>query len=256
MPTLDTRQDLCDIDAADAHLPVLVVAHQERTHPGHIGHWLTDRGLPLDIRRPCLGDPLPDTLARHSGAIIFGGPMSANDDALFLRRELAWIAVPLEEDKPLIGVCLGAQMIAKHLGARVAPRGDGLTEIGYCPIAATEHGAPLGPWPSHVYQWHGEGFEMPAGAVRLASSDRFPNQAFAYGRAVFGLQFHAEITRQMVHRWTTRSAARLSAPGAEPDVARHVMGHTRHAGAQRAWLDAFLTRWTGLMRQGASPLPA
>src|SRR5579883_696006 len=120
------------------HRPVLLVLHQEHSIPGRIGHYLTKMGVPLDVRRPRFGDPLPETLADHAGAVIFGGPQSANDTDDFIRREIDWIAVPLAESKPFLGICLGAQMMAKHLGARVAYHPEGKAEVGYYPIRVTE----------------------------------------------------------------------------------------------------------------------
>jgi GMP synthase (glutamine-hydrolysing) len=101
--------------------PVLVVLHQENSIPGRVGNALRALGHSLDIRRPRYGDPLPETLDVHAGAVIFGGPMSANDSDDYVRREIDWIEVPLREQRPFLGICLGAQMLAKHLGARVAP---------------------------------------------------------------------------------------------------------------------------------------
>jgi hypothetical protein len=95
-------------------LPVLIVLHQETSTPGRVGNVLRTLGYPLDIRRPRFGDPLPETLEGHAGAVIFGGPMSANDSDDFVRREIDWIAVPLREQRPLLGICLGAQMLAKQ----------------------------------------------------------------------------------------------------------------------------------------------
>ena len=120
--------------APAAQRPVLLVLHQELSTPGRVGHYLAKRGVPLDIRRPRFGDPLPETLAEHAGAVIFGGPQSANDNEDFVRREIDWIAVPLAEKKPFLGICLGAQMLAKHLGARVATHPEGKAEVGYYPI--------------------------------------------------------------------------------------------------------------------------
>ena len=88
--------------------PVLLILHQEHSTPGRIGHALRKRGFPLDIRKPRFGDPLPETMAGHSGAVIFGGPMSANDNDDFIRHETDWIGVPLKEDKPFLGICLAA----------------------------------------------------------------------------------------------------------------------------------------------------
>ena len=110
-------------------LPVLIVLHQQQSTPGRIGHYLQARNVPLDIRRPRYGDPLPDTLAAHSGAVIFGGPMSANDPDAWVRAEIDWIKVPLREGKPFLGICLGAQMLARHLGAAVAAHPEGKAEV-------------------------------------------------------------------------------------------------------------------------------
>src|ERR1022692_5099885 len=99
--------------------PVLLILHQEHSSPGRVGQVLGKLGYPLDIRRPRFGDPLPETMDAHAGAAIFGGPQSANDNEEFVRREIDWIGVPLRDKKPYLGICLGAQMMAHHLGGRV-----------------------------------------------------------------------------------------------------------------------------------------
>ncbi|MGE0339344.1 MAG: glutamine amidotransferase [Xanthobacteraceae bacterium] len=225
---------------------ILTILHQERSTPGRVGRLLVERGFALDIRKPCLGEALPETLEDHVGALIFGGPMSANDDHDGIKREIEWCEVPLKEDKPILGICLGAQMMAKKLGAKVDFHEKGLTEIGYYPIRATEEGKAILDWPDHIYQWHREGFALPAGAVRLATSDTFENQAFRYGRAAFGVQFHPEVTHQMMCRWTTVAAHRLELPGAK-SRGEHFDGRYQHDWKIRAWLDRFLDHWTGLM---------
>lgn len=227
---------------------VLIVLHQEHSTAGRIGHRLIDRGFRLDVRRPRFGDPLPDTLAEHAGVIVFGGPMSANDSDDYVRREIEWSAVPLAEDKPFFGICLGAQILTRALGAGVGHHPEGLVEVGYYPIRPTPEGAKLLDWPDHMYQWHREGFELPAGAIRLAESDAFPNQAFRYGRAAFGVQFHAEVTHQMMCRWTTRGHERLALPGARPRR-EHFDGRAQYDPKVRAWLESFLDLWTGLMQR-------
>ena len=135
-------------------LPVLIILHGPMSTPGRVGNALRAMGHPLDVRRPVFGDPLPETLDHYAGAITFGGPMSANDNEDFIRREIDWLAVPLKEQRPFLGICLGAQMLAKHLGAKVAPHPDGRAEVGYYPIRPTEHGRKIcSHWPDHVYQW-------------------------------------------------------------------------------------------------------
>ena len=124
--------------------PVLIILHQETSTPGRVGNALRALGYPLDIRRPRFGDPLPETLDRHAGAVIFGGPMSANDSDNYVRREIDWIEIPLREQRPFLGICLGAQMLAKQLGAQVAPHHEGRVEVGYYPIRPTAAGHPTG----------------------------------------------------------------------------------------------------------------
>ena len=224
-------------------LPVLIVLHQEHSSPGRVGHHFKTRGIPLDIRRPRFGDPLPETLAAHSGAVIFGGPMSANDAEDFVSREIGWCKVPLQEQKPFLGICLGAQMLARQLGARVCFHPEGKAEVGYYPLRATESGrAVCGNWPDHVYQWHREGFDLPAGAELLAAGDLFEVQAFRYGPAAYGIQFHAEVTHLMMCRWTTRGHERMLLPGAKPR-ATHFADRPLYDPAIRTWLASFLDRW-------------
>jgi GMP synthase (glutamine-hydrolysing) len=221
---------------------ILIVLHQEASTPGRIGQALQRRGYALDIRRPALGDPLPDTMAGHVGAVIFGGPMSANDEHEFIRREIDWINVPLKERAPFLGVCLGAQQLVKTLGGAVEPHDEGCAEVGYYPLHPTEEGRALMRWPDMVYQWHREGFEVPAGGRLLASGDLFRNQAFQVGPCAFGIQFHAELTLAMMHRWTVRGAARMDMPGAQRRR-DHFEGRSVYDPEIRRWLEDFLDLW-------------
>lgn len=242
---IETAASLSVADPALAlrHLrPVLIILHQENSTPGRIGNTLRTMGYALDIRRPRFGDPLPETLARHSGAVIFGGPQSANDSEDFIKREIAWTNVALREERPFLGICLGAQMLAKQLGATVAPHREGRHEIGYYPIRPTAEGRALcNDWPALVYQWHGEGFNLPGGCELLAEGDDFPVQAYRYGNA-FGMQFHPDVTTAMMHRWTTCGAQRFDAPGAHPR-AQHFAYRAMYDVMERAWLSAFLDHW-------------
>lgn len=224
-------------------LPVLIILHQETSTPGRVGDSLRAKGYRLDIRRPRFGEPLPRTLSAHSGAVIFGGPMSANDPDDYVKAEIDWLAVPLAEKKPFLGICLGAQMLVKHLGGTVSKHSEGLVEIGYYPISATEAGLSLiEQWPTAVYQWHREGFDLPAGADLLASGSAFTNQALQVGPAAFGIQFHPEVTYAMMNRWTTKAHDMLSMPGARP-AREHMLHHARYDGGLKRWLDQFLVRW-------------
>lgn len=219
--------------------PVLIVLHQERSSAGRVGQMLEEKGFPLDIRRPVLGEPLPQTLEAHSGAVVFGGPMSANDPDAFVRTETDWLAVPLKEKKPFLGICLGAQMLVRHLGGKVEADKDGRVEIGWYPINPTEHGRLLMRWPQMVYHFHREGFDLPHGCQLLAEGDVYRNQAFRYGEQAWGLQFHAELTRAMMQRWVVHGAHRFIMPNAQQGR-EHLEGRMIFDAPLRAWLSEFL----------------
>ncbi|MDX2266370.1 MAG: glutamine amidotransferase [Hyphomicrobiales bacterium] len=219
-------------------LPILVILHKRCSSTGRIGRALAAKGYPLDIRLPRFGDPLPPTLAGHSGAIVFGGPMSANDPDDYIRREIDWLRTPLIENKPFLGVCLGGQMLAKHLGGVVRPHEEALVEVGYQRIRPTEAGVAM---PSRVYHWHREGFSLPRGATLLARGDVFENQAFRYGSAV-AVQFHPEITLGMIHRWTAQSLHKFSGPHVQQRTAQ-IARHLLQAPRQQKWLSDFLSSW-------------
>ncbi|MCA0317898.1 MAG: glutamine amidotransferase [Proteobacteria bacterium] len=224
---------------------ILVVLHQEHSTPGRVGRLLQERGFRLDIRRPRFGDPLPTDTSHLAGAVIFGGPMSANDPDDFVKAETDWIGVALKDELPFLGICLGAQMLARHLGGKVYFHPEGHVEVGYYPLYPTETALGELPWPDHVYQWHREGFDVPAGAELLATGDCFRNQAIRVGRAAYGIQFHPEVTHWMMNRWTTRAHERMASPNARSRQ-EHFDGRFMHDPAVRVWLDSFLDHWTGL----------
>jgi GMP synthase (glutamine-hydrolysing) len=172
--------------------------------------------------------------------------MSANDPDDYIRIETDWIEVPLAERKPFLGICLGAQMLANHLGGRVFQHPDQHVEIGYHPLRPMPAAEAMCLWPRHVYQWHREGFEAPSTATLLAVADGpFEQQAFAYAETAVGLQFHPEITYALVQRWTGHNAHRLTQPGALPRE-QHLSAHFLHAPQVHRWMDAFLAHWLGL----------
>ena len=149
----------------------------------------------------------------------------------------------MKEKKPFLGICLGAQMLAKRLGARVYKHADGHAEVGYYPIRPTAEGrAVCKDWPDHVYQWHREGFDLPDRAVMLAEGDSFPVQAFSYGGTAYALQFHMDVTHATMCRWTTRGHERMTLPNAKPRES-HFEGRLMHDPACRAWLSEFVDHW-------------
>ena len=222
---------------------VLIVVHQEKSTPGRVGEFLTARGFELDRRCPNLGDPLPTDLSEYAASIVFGGPMSANDDHLpGIRAELEWLEKhALPSGRPLLGICLGGQQIARVLGARVGKHRDGLVEIGYYEVTPTESGGDCLECPTVFYQWHTETFEIPDDAVHLAHNENFAGQAFRYDGCTYAIEFHPEMTREMVDSWcqSEGGSPKLGLPGAQPHEA-HLEGYARFAAETDRWLGRFL----------------
>lgn len=229
---------------------ILAVMHQEGSTPGRVGMMLEDMGYVIEGCRPAIGEELPETLEGYAGAIVFGGPMSANDNEEFIKAEIDWLEVPLRENKPLFGICLGAQMLSKHLGGQVTGHDEEFAEIGYYPIRATNEGQSLMDWPSHVYQWHREGFTLPQDATLLASGDEYPNQAYQYGENAYGVQFHSEVTTWMMNRWATLAAHRFVLPGAQ-NRKQQFEARPLYDPDIRRWLSEFLDLWVGPADKGA-----
>lgn len=227
--------------------PVLIVLHQAHSTPGRVGQALAARGYRLDVRRPALGDSLPQHTTDHAGVVVFGGPMSANDPDAFIKREIAFIETPLREETPFLGICLGAQMLARAIGGSVGCHPAGRVEIGYYDITPTEAGRALMDWPRKVYQWHREGFCTPRGTELLATGHDYEEQAFRVGPAAFGIQFHPELTLAMLHRWTTKAHERMKLPGAR-QRGDHFAGRALYDGPVRQWLSDFLDHWLALSR--------
>jgi len=217
-----------------------------------LSRWLKGRGYQLDQRWIAQGDRLPDPEEGHVAAVIYGGSQMVGqaDELDYLRDELAWVEQWLGTERPLLGLCLGAQVIAKVLGAEVGPHPEGMLEVGFYPLEPTEAGRELFPEPMVVYHWHRQGFALPPGATLLARGQTFPNQAFRYGAAV-GLQFHPEITSEIQQAWLSSpgSAQTLEQPNAQPR-AEQLEQADRHLPALGSWLERFAARWL------ATPGPA
>ncbi|MFK5979906.1 MAG: glutamine amidotransferase [Rhizobiaceae bacterium] len=224
---------------------ILVILHQATSTPGRVGMELQNLGYELEPRRPPLGDQLPETMEGYAGAIIFGGPMSANDNDEYVSRETDWIGVPMKEDKPFLGICLGAQMLSRHLGGCVMPNEREFAEVGYYPISPTDAGREIiEEWPGMIYQWHREGFSLPSGCELLASSPEYENQAIRCGKHIYGLQFHTELTYMMLNRWTIKGAGRFSLYGAQ-NRAEQMAGRLLYDAPVLKWMKKFLYQWVG-----------
>jgi GMP synthase-like glutamine amidotransferase len=181
----------------------LVVQHVAPESAFAVGDALLAAGVTIDTRRVFDGDAIPSDVAGLDGVVVMGGPMSVNSTEGFPSRddEVALLADALRAGIPILGVCLGAQILAVAAGATVAPNAFG-PEIGWAPIhLAPDHDDRLLaglPSTLTVLHWHGESFEVPLGTRSLISSTTYPNQAFRLGDVAWGVQFHLEVTADAV----------------------------------------------------------
>jgi GMP synthase-like glutamine amidotransferase len=185
---------------------LLVLQHLHTEHPGSFGDVIRERGLDVLTVELDDGETLPP-LAEVDAILAMGGPMSANDDDEhpWLAGERVFLREAVEAGVPVLGACLGAQLLAAALGAGVYPVAAG-PEVGLLPVDLTAAGEadPLfaGLGPSFVTcQWHGDTFDLPAGAELLASSPHCRNQAFRVGDGAYAIQFHVEPTREQIAEW-------------------------------------------------------
>ena len=187
---------------------VLVLRHEPFEHLGYFAQILADRTVRFTYKD--LDEPLDgQTASGHAGLIVMGGPQSANDPLPGLAAEIKVISRFIDARLPVLGICLGAQLIAKALGARVYANAS--KEIGWAPVfftAAVERDPLFSglPSPTMFFHWHGETFDLPAGAEWLAYSALCRHQAFRYRANVYGVQFHPEITPEMIVDWSAQPA--------------------------------------------------
>ncbi len=224
---------------------VLAFRHIPHESAGRIQDVLQARGIGIeyvDLYRD--GAQLPDPAAA-AGLIFLGGPMSANDDLSYLREEMRIIRDARECGQPTLGICLGAQLIARAAGAQVYA--NPAKEIGWFDLHLTEEGAadPMFAGAQRtetVFHWHGETFDLPPAAAWLAYSERCRHQAFRLGASVYGLQFHLEVTPEMIADWCRQDAncADLRELDSPPDP-------SREAGRLQTLSAAVFGRWCDLL---------
>jgi GMP synthase (glutamine-hydrolysing) len=183
--------------------PVLILQNLTPDGPGYLGRWLAEQGIAFEVFDTEAGHAYPESIAGYRALALLGGEMSANDDLASLRQAERLILQAMDMDVPVIGHCLGGQLIARALGAAVGP--SPAPEIGWqalrvadTPEARAWFGAPA----EHtVFQWHLESFELPPGAELLAGSAACPHQAFAIG-PLLALQFHVELDAHKLADWS------------------------------------------------------
>lgn len=191
----------------DRRRPVLLIQHAPHEHPAALRRALESQGIQTLWIHPYRGEAYPK-VGEIAGLISLGGPMGANDeqDHPWIKKECQLLRAAVEADLPVVGVCLGGQMLARAMGGHVE-RNEKM-ELGWFPIQLTPEGAedPIlgaaGKAPI-VYHWHGDTFHLPEGATLLARSRACPRQAYRLSEKVYGFQFHPEADHQLVDEWLT-----------------------------------------------------
>jgi len=200
---------------------IAILQNNTEDGPAYLGTWLRERSIAFDVFNFDAGETAPANLAPYCGLAILGGPMSVNDDLPSLRASEVLICEARESGKPVIGHCLGGQLIAKALGARVttAP----FPEIGWSTVQLTDSDAArawfgdFGGTACDALQWHYDSFAVPDGATLIASNDACPYQAFAIG-GILAMQFHIEIDRNKLAAWARDGKPELLALRDQPYV--------------------------------------
>lgn len=201
--------------------PVLVFRYAPVEGPGYFAAFLDRHAIPWRLVRIDAGDAVPDNLDGASGVCLMGGPMSVNDDLPWIPPMLALIRQAVASDVPVIGHCLGAQLMAKALGSSVGP--NPVKEIGWGDVRITDVDAARS-WlgdagqPMPAFHWHGETFSLPPGSTRILESAFCANQAYVLNDRHIGLQCHVEMTPELVASWCENGAAEITAASDSPGV--------------------------------------
>jgi GMP synthase-like glutamine amidotransferase len=199
--------------------PVLIIRHAKTEGPGVLGDFLTDHNIPYTLIKIDEGDDVPEKALAYSGIAMMGGPMSVNDDLDWITKEISLLRDAIKLDIPMIGHCLGGQMMSKALAAKVSA--NPVKEIGWGGVFVNKNPEAkkwFGNYSSFLgFHWHGETFDLPIGATHLLSSRYCLNQAWSMGKHL-AMQCHIEMTEDMVISWCEHGEDELKAAAASPAV--------------------------------------
>ena len=197
--------------------PILVIRHAETEGAGFLGVFLDQHHIPWTMICIDKGDGIPKDISGYGGLVMMGGPMSVNDELPWIAKEIALIKQAMGQNLPVLGHCLGGQLISKALGARV--KTNPVKEIGWAEVRVTDEWALslFGSPRFESFHWHGETFDLPVGAKHILSSQHCQNQAYLIGHAI-AFQCHIEMTEEMVNTWCENGSEELKSSQSSPAV--------------------------------------
>lgn len=228
--------------------PILIFRHTAGEGPGYLGEYLDRRGAPFRLICVDQNETIPESIDNVAGLVFMGGPMSVNDPLPWIPRSLNLIRKAVAADLPVLGHCLGAQLMCKALGGRVTR--NRVKEIGWLPVTRTAAAIPWFdglPPTFEAFHWHGETFSIPDGARHVLASRHCRNQAFAIGKSL-ALQCHIEMTPKMVNLWSVLNQHEIENPTNTVQSAKRmrIRLDTRITALQRV-ADRIYDRWLSVV---------
>lgn len=227
---------------------IVLVKHHNDPNDDRASEHLAARGFELEWRFPYAGDRLGEPDGEIAGTVVYGGGWGVPDIERhrFLADEARWIEGCMKKEVPVLGLCLGSQVLAHSLGAKVGPHPEGLQEFGFYELQPTDAGRADGmPEGLHMGQMHYHCFDLPADSERLASSEIFPNQAIRANERTYGFQGHPERTLPGFRRWQEKPWAPWGKPGTQSREEQDRLA-AQHDPGVHAWFTGFLDRLFGL----------
>lgn len=233
--------------------PILIFRHLQCEGPGYLSEFLHRHRVPSRLIAIDEMQSVPKTLDEASALVFMGGPMSINDGLPWIEDELSLIRQAAVRDMPVLGHCLGGQLIAKALGAKVYP--NAVKEIGWYDVTQTDAASP---WLTDIprrfeaFHWHGETFDLPPDAEHLFQSEQCRNQGFARG-AMLALQFHVEMTAAMVRDWADINCQELAHPGSGVQSYEAIINEAdKRVARLNVIANALYSRWLALVKDKES----
>lgn len=226
--------------------PIYIFRHNASEGPGYFSTFLEARNIPFQVICADQGEAIPDSLDSCSALVFMGGPMSVNDDIAWIEPELQLIRQAIAQDMPVLGHCLGGQLISKALGGTIGA--NPVKEFGWIPVQQEENEATKSwleelPTSFPAFHWHGETFTIPDGATNILSSEFCTNQAFVIGNTL-AMQCHIEMTETIVHEWAKLHPEDIAVAG--PSIQTHAQMSeqlSEKISALQQHADTLYTRW-------------